>query len=397
MDGVITGLLESTASLDTGHLRFVNKPFYDEEHLNPLDRALAAQKETGRWLRENSDPEIVWSPRIRWGAIMDVPDAKGETRSQTPIMGMGLDLLHPHSPERARLKLGESLTAGRLPASPGEILVGYQLAEILRIHPGDKVTLIGQTFDGGLATDNFTVAGFVRFGVFAMDKKMALVDLADAQTLFYMDDMVTDWLGFFPRRVSFEQYDEAKKAIESRLPSLESAPPAAWADDDQPLILSILDQRAMGAIVDKFLVVRAIIVGIFVFLMVLVLWNAGILNVIHRYGEMGLRMAMGEPPRQLIYTLVFEALVIGIMGSLAGAGVGGGFTWYMQEVGINMGDNFAQTGLMLSDVVRARLSLEGFIRGIIPGLTSSVIGTFIASLTIFNRSEANLFRELEAG
>ena len=86
LDGVIMGLVDSTAYLDTGHLRLVNKPFYDEEHLNPMDRALGAQKLTGSWLRENSDPKIEWSPRIRWRAIMDVPDEKGETRSQTPVM-----------------------------------------------------------------------------------------------------------------------------------------------------------------------------------------------------------------------------------------------------------------------------------------------------------------------
>ena len=34
----------------------------------------------------------------------------------------------------------------------------------------------------------------------AMDKKMVLIDLADAQNTFYMEDMVTDWLGYFPSR-----------------------------------------------------------------------------------------------------------------------------------------------------------------------------------------------------
>ena len=72
LDGVIMGMVDSTAYLDTGHLRLVNKPFYDEEHLNPMDRALGAQKMIGDWLKKHSDPKIEWSPRIRWRAIMDV-------------------------------------------------------------------------------------------------------------------------------------------------------------------------------------------------------------------------------------------------------------------------------------------------------------------------------------
>ena len=104
MEGIFMGMIDSTANLDTGHLRFVNKPFYDEEHLNPLDRSLTAQNETREWLRENSDAEINWAPRIRWGAIADVPDENGETKSQTPIIGMALDLLSPESQELERLE-----------------------------------------------------------------------------------------------------------------------------------------------------------------------------------------------------------------------------------------------------------------------------------------------------
>ena len=81
---------------------------------------------------------------------------------------------------------------------------------------------------------------------------------------------------------------------------------------------------------------------------------------------------------------------------MAGCLTGGAFTYFLQEIGINMGDAFAKSGLMMNDVVRARLSVAGFITGIIPGLTASVAGSLIAGLAIFKRSEANLFRELES-
>lgn len=397
MDGVIMGMMDSTAYLDTGHLRVVNKAFYDEEHLNPLDRALGSQRETGNWLRENTDPEIVWSPRIRWRAIMDVPDEQGETKSQTPVMGMALDLLTPGSSELKRLNLAESLTRGRLPDKRGEILVGYQLAQTLELELDKPVTLIGQTFDGGLATDNFVVVGFIRFGIFAMDKKMALIDLVDAQETFYLHDMVTDWLGYLPAHVSFLEFDEYRLELESDIKELIAIHPSGWAKDDVPIVVSILDQRNIRLIVEKFMVVRKFIIGIFLFLMVVVLWNAGILNGIHRYGEMGLRLAMGETHSRLILSLVGESLVVGIVGSVAGCVLGGACTYALQEIGLNMGDAFAKSGLMMSDVVRARLSIGGFVRGIVPGITASVLGTLIAGLAIYKRSEANLFRELESG
>jgi len=397
LDGVIMGMLDSTAYLDTGHLRLVNKPFYDEEHLNPMDRALGSQKVTGNWLKKNSDSKIEWSPRIRWRAIMDVPDEKGETRSQTPVMGMALDLLSSDSLELNRLDLAGSITHGRLPDKQGEVLVGYQLAETLKLKLNEPVTLIGRTFDGGLATDNYIVVGFVRFGIFAMDKKMLLIDLADAQETFYLEDMVTDWLGYLPADVSFLDYDEYRFKLESSLKSLINTRPSGWAEDDVPIVVSIQDQRHIRSHTEMFLVVRKYIIGIFLFLMVVVLWNAGILNGVHRYGEMGIRLAMGETHSRLILSLICESLAIGIIGSVVGCVLGGACTYVLQEVGLNMGDAFAKSGLMLSDVVRARLSIGGFVRGIVPGITASVLGTLISALSIYKRSEANLFRELEAG
>ncbi|MCH8208698.1 MAG: ABC transporter permease [Nitrospinae bacterium] len=396
MEGVFMGMVDMTAKLDTGHLRFVNKPFYDEEHLIPMDRALADQEKTLKWLKENSDPEIAWAPRIRWGAILDVPDENGETKTQTPVIGMAIDLLSKNSTEVGRLDLERSIVEGRAPVKSGEMLVGYKLAEALELKPGDTLTLIGQTFDGGLATDNYIAVGFIRFGVFAMDKRMALIDLADAQKTFYMEGMVTDWLGFLPPHVGYKKFRLMQEDINKRIAGLRNNPPEDWAKDDVPIILSILDQRNIGVITDKFEMVRGIIVGVFLFLMALVLWNAGILNVIHRYGEMGLRLAMGETHFQLLLSLVKEAVLIGTLGVLAGCLTGGALTYYLQEVGINMGDAFAKTGLMMNDVVRGRVSLEGFITGIIPGMTASVLGTLIAGFAIFKRSTANLFRELES-
>lgn len=395
MEGIMMDMIDMTAKLDTGHLRFVNKPFLDEEYLNPMDRALAARQETLAWLTKNANPQIQWSPRIRWSAILDAPDEKGETSAQTPAMGMAVDLLSPRTLEVERLNLAKSVVEGRLPRQSKEMLAGYELAETLHLKLGSAITLIGQSFDGGMAADNYVVVGFIRFGIFAMDKKMALIDIGDAQETFYMEDMVTDWLGFLPASVGFSEYAGMESELESRLGGLRENPPAGWAKDDNPVVKTVLEQRGLGEFVGKFVVINNVVILIFVILMILVLWNAGLLNGIHRYGEMGLRLALGESHRKLLATLMLEAFFIGLLGSAAGSLLGGGLVYYLQEVGVDMGRNFAQTGLMFNDVIRARMSVGAFIQGVVPGITAGVLGSFFASLAIFKRSEANLFRELE--
>ncbi len=397
MEGVFMGMIDMTATLDAGHLRLVNKPFYDEEHLRPLDRSLAAQKETREWLKKNSPEQVEWFPRIRWGAILDVPDENGDTLSQTPVVGMALELKTKNSMELKRMKIEESLVSGRLPESSNEMLMGDQLAETLGVVLGQAVTVLGQSFDGGMVADNYQIVGLAKFGVSAMDKKMVLIDISDAQNSFYMEDMITDWLGFLPPQYSLEDYEDVKVAMQEPLKNWMASPPKSWAKDDEPLLLSVRDQQNIGAIDDKFHVIQGFVVGIFTFLMILVLWNAGILSGIHRYGEMGLRMAFGEPHWKLILTLGIEGLMVGILGSAAGSIFGGAYTYFLQEVGFDMGDSFAQTGMLINDVVRARLTVGGFVQAIVPGIFASVAGTLMASLAIFKRSEANLFRELEAG
>ena len=397
MEGVFMGMIDMTANLDAGHLRLVNKPFYDEEHLRPLDRSLAAQSETLNWLKKNSPEKTRWSPRIRWGALLDVPDKNGDTVSQTPIVGMALDLKDKKSLELKRLRLEESLIDGKIPEQDKEMLMGDQLAKTLNIELNQAVTLLGQSFDGGLVMDNYRVVGLVKFGVSAMDKKMVLIDLADAQDSFYMEDMITDWLGFLPAQYSLGDYEAIKKNMKQPLSKLIEMPPKSWAEDDQAILLTIRDQQNIGAIADKFNIIKGFVVGIFTFLMMLVLWNAGILNGIHRYGEMGLRLAFGESHWRVIFNTGIEGLFVGVLGTLAGCIFGGVFAWFLQEVGINMGDSFAQSGLMINDVVRARLTTGAFIQGIIPGVFASVAGNLIASIAIFKRTESNLFRELEAG
>ena len=105
-------------------------------------------------------------------ALMDVPDENGETKSQTPITGYALDMLNPDSPELERLDLEQSVVAGRLPKSSKELLVGYRLAENLGVGIDETVTLLGQSFDGGMAMDNYIVVGFVKFGIAAMVAKL---------------------------------------------------------------------------------------------------------------------------------------------------------------------------------------------------------------------------------
>ena len=106
-------------------------------------------------------PETSGRLRIQFGGLIDAPDEKGETRSQGPVAGIGLDLFSPGSVEINRLNLEKSLVRGKMPAKTGEALISEDFSEKLKVNPGDKVTLIGSTMYGGMAFYNFIVSGTI--------------------------------------------------------------------------------------------------------------------------------------------------------------------------------------------------------------------------------------------
>ncbi|GAB1485172.1 hypothetical protein MASR2M79_02180 [Aminivibrio sp.] len=180
MQGVLGDLVSSTAKYDTGHVKITTRAWRELADQTPNDLALMNADNVIAQLRQD-EGDMLWTGRIRFGGLLDAPDAEGETRAQGPVAGLALDLLGSDSPEKSIFPLEDALVRGRLPEEQGEILISEAFAKGLGAAPGDRVTLIGSTMYGAMAIANFTVAGTLSFGVVALDRGMLLVDLRDAQ------------------------------------------------------------------------------------------------------------------------------------------------------------------------------------------------------------------------
>jgi putative ABC transport system permease protein len=130
--------------------------------------------------------------------------------------------------------------------------------------------------------------------------------------------------------------------------------------------------------------------------MSLVLWNAGLLGGLRRYGEVGIRLAMGEEKGHVYRTMIYESVMIGIAGSVIGTAVGLFFAWLIQKYGINISGFMKGAAVMFPSDIRARITPVDFYLGFIPGLISTVIGTMLSGIGIYKRQTARLFKELEA-
>jgi putative ABC transport system permease protein len=152
----------------------------------------------------------------------------------------------------------------------------------------------------------------------------------------------------------------------------------------------------MGILVDYSTKILGIMIFVFLTAMSLVLWNAGLLGGLRRYGEFGMRLAIGEEKGHVYKTMIYESLVIGILGSVAGVIAGMGLAWYLQTHGIDLGKMMQNATIMMPTVFHARITSETWFIGFIPGVFSTLVGTMLSGIGIYKRQTAQLFKELEA-
>ncbi len=388
LGGVMTDMVDLNAKFTTGHVRIMTNAYADEKDQMPNDLALFEVSKLVNDLEDNY-PDMEWVSRIRFGGLIDIPDENGETRSQGPGVGWAVDLLSPDSKEVDRLNLSSSLVQGRIPQYSGEVLLSEDFAQKLDVKVGEELTLLGSTSLGGMAFYNFKMAGTVRFGTAALDKGAIVVDIEDARIALDMPDGAGELLGYF----NDGRYDN-EKAIEFAISFNEQH--SKIEDPYSPIAETLNDGAGFSSMLEYADNMGGIIIGIFIMAMSVVLWNAGLLGGLRRYGEVGVRLAMGETKGHVYRSLIIESVLIGVIGSVIGAAIGLSLSYWMQNNGIDISSMMKNNTMMMPSVLKSRVTPQAYYIGFIPGVLATVVGTMLAGIGIYKRKTARLFKELEA-
>jgi putative ABC transport system permease protein len=387
LEGIFSDVINQNAKLDTGHVKIMTKPYAENKEQLPNDLALLEINELIDSLNLNY-PDLIWTPRIKFGGIMDVPDASGNTKSQGPGMGLAMSIQNKESGELQRLQLKKSLNKGRLPERSGEVILSDDYATKLNISPGEKITFFGTTMEGSMVFQSFEMTGTVRFGSPLMDKGTFIIDISDAQKMLDMENGTGELLGYFKDN----RYDDQKALIISENFNTKFN---ESEDEYAPMMLTLKDQNGLRESLDMGDAFSGIFIFIFILAMSLVLWNTGLIGGLRRYNEFGIRLALGESKNNVFKLLLIEASVIGTIGSIIGTILGIIFCYYLQEVGIDISEDTANSTIIMPSVMRAYVTPNLFFIGFIPGLFSMLFGTALAGRGIYKRETARLFKELE--
>jgi putative ABC transport system permease protein len=384
--GIKNEMIWAHASFNAGHVKIMSKAYAEEVDQIPNDLALIGVSELLDMLKAGH-PKLIWTPRIKFGGLLDIPDKNRETRSQSTVIGMAVDLISQYTPESVILNLKDALVRGRLPQQKGEIVISDVFAEKLEVQPGETATLITTTMYGSLTTYNFTIVGTIHFGISFMDRGAMIADIADIQYTLDMENAAGEILGFFPNFIY--QADKADK-ITSDFNTQHNS-----EDEFSPIMFTFSDQNGRGEILEIVQYFSGIIIGIFVIIMSIVLWNAGLMGSLRRYGEIGVRLAIGEHKGRLYRSLIAESLMIGFFGSILGTALGLGFSYYLQIKGIDISSMTKNASVLIVDVLRAQVKSTSYFIGFVPGFCATLLGTTISGIGIYKRQTSQLFKELE--
>jgi ABC-type lipoprotein release transport system permease subunit len=254
------------------------------------------------------------------------------------------------------------------PASPAgrSVLVGRALAELMGIRAGDALAIVGQGADGSLANDLYAVAGLADTSVDFVNRQGVLMALDEAQTLFAMPDEAHELV---------LRGRDAGRAPELAA-HLAALPALAGAE--------VLDWRTLSPeMVSLIELVR--VAWVFVLALVLVAAAAGVANTMvmathERTHELGMLLALGARPRRIVRMVVAEALLLGMVGALAGAAVGVALVAATHGPGVDYAaltgggpQQISFGGLRWSLRIHPSLALEDVLRAVVAVAATSLL------------------------
>ena len=390
MNGAMNGMFLNTAVIISGHEKVVTRAYKEESQMLPNDLALLNTDQIIATLNQEYS-NYFWSPRITFGGLLDVPNENGETKNQGPVIAFGIDLLNNNSRQAELWELDRKLVQGRLPIHLNEALISNKLAKKLDLNIGDKATFIGSTMNNAFTTYNFNIVGTFNLMKGQADRQMMLVDISGAREALDMGNAASEIFGF--KHSLF--YDDNNAVATSSDFNIRFSD---TTDIFSPVMIALRDSNQMGTMVDFSKAAMAVIGGVFLIIVMVVLWNMGLMNGLRRYGEIGLRLAMGESKGKVYRSMIYEATIIGLTGTIIGTGIGLSLTYYVQENGIDYSDvveKISASNMVMPNIFYAQITSDLYYIGFIPGLIATILGTMLAGLAIYRREMAQLFKELE--
>ncbi len=262
----------------------------------------------------NEEPHVVnVSKRIRTGGMVS------SNEGSYPV---SITAIQPAN-ETAVSLVAENISEGRfLTADDGDnILIGREMANLLNVTVGDRITLVGKRKDESMRQRSMTVVGIFNLGLGDAEKGLVYINLPVAQTLYNLREQETEVA------ITLEEIGQEEGLIANLEPDLPNYEIDSFYDL-RPEIGEILAQKSAFTTIFGFIVLLMASIGIL---------NLMLMAVYERTREMGVLTALGMKGRQLMALFLLEGTFIGIVGAVIGCLV----SWLLVAMSARIGIDYS--------------------------------------------------------
>jgi len=197
-----------------------------------------------------------------------------------------------------------------------EIVVGAALARNLHAGIGDDVTLLGSGLDGSIAATVVTIVGIFETGMTEYDRSIAEIPLGLFQSVFDMRGAGHEIVIDAP---TLDEAPAVERRVEALLP-----PGQSLVVHDWDALVPGLKQAIQADMSSAFFMY-----GVLVILVAFSVLNTQLMSVLERTHEFGVVTALGLSPGRLSRLVLLESAILGLIGLVLGALLGGLLTWWI--------------------------------------------------------------------
>lgn len=290
--GIFDKLINDTVRMSSGFLQIHHHGYWENRSVdstfeeNPkLSSLLSKEKEI-----------TAWAPRLESFALA----SSGERTKGILVTGIA-----PKS-ENSVSNLKSKLIRGSFLADDDKgILLGAGLAGYLKVKLNDTVVLIGQGYQGSMASGKYPVRGIVKLGIPDMNKGMAWLAMAAAQDFLSTGTRYTSISILIDDR---NKLDGLKQDI-IRQTKGHNYEVMTWKE-----MLPELDQLFQAKMGQN-----AIMSGVLYLVIAFGIFGTILMMLNERLHEFGILIAIGMKKRLLSVVVVLEMVLMSVVGTVLGA------------------------------------------------------------------------------
>ncbi len=329
LEGEMTGALQNTIRLQSGHLQ-IRPASYEEGKVSLKWEDLIENPDQVAQQIKSVPQVTVATPRLIASTILTVKDeSKG-----VQILGIDPDST-ANQPFRDGMLSGEFIR----PDDREGILIGNTLADKLQLKVNDKVNLLVTTSNGDVNEQLFTIRGIFTTRTPGYDESTIFMPLAKAQAITATENHAST---IFVLLQDSAQADAVAQALKSNNYQI-----LTWRE--QNVFITQFEDYANAFFIILYLIVLGITAT--------VVTNTLVMAVFERTREIGILAAIGMKGRGIMAQFLAEAALLATGGVIGGLIIGGALVAYFTVYGIYIGD-YGITGVLFEDHIYAHLTLQ---------------------------------------